>query len=376
MTIRLFKPCVGSEELEAVRGVFERSWLGLGERVEQFENAWCEHLGCSKSVAVNSATAALHLSLSLFRFPVGKKVLVPSMTFAASANAALYNRLEPLFIDSDDHTLGLDLEDLDRKYTKDCVAVIPVHYAGHPVQMNELVSWARHRNLKIIEDCAHTSGSTYLDVPLGRWGDLGCFSFEEKKIMTTGDGGMISGDDEDLMAPLKAKRWVGIDKDNWKRAAEYTEKNADARHWYYEINLLGYKYNMNDLAACIGLCQLQKLSFFFESRRSLIKRYLQNLGHSDRFKPLVPYEPDSYNYQMFGLRCDRRDELMIFLKNSGIATGCHYTPLHMQPLYKVYTGYCPFIEREQARCITLPLYPDLEIQEVDYICDRIHDFYK
>ena len=153
MNIRLFKPSIGPDELAAVQDTFERSWLGLGPMVTEFENAWEEYTGFSEAIALNSATAALHLALAVFRFPEGKKVLVPSMTFSATASAVLYNRLEPVFIDSDPLTLGLSLSDLDNKYDSDCVAVMPVHYAGHPVPMDILVPWARERGLKIIEDC-------------------------------------------------------------------------------------------------------------------------------------------------------------------------------------------------------------------------------
>ena len=192
-------------------------------------------------------------------FPKEKKVLVPSLTFSSTASAVLYNHLTPVFVDSDPVTLGISLEDLDRKYDKNCVAVLPVHYAGHPVPMEKLMPWARDRNLKVIEDCAHTSGSIYKGKQLGRWGDISCFSFEEKKLMTTGDGGMLCSDDPDLLKDVKAMRWVGIDKDNWKTARSYTNANKDAMHWFYELNILGYKYNMNDLAASIGLAQLKKL---------------------------------------------------------------------------------------------------------------------
>ncbi len=258
MNIRLFKPSVGKEELENIKDAFDRSWIGLGPRVNEFEEEWKKFIGCNAAIALNSATAALHLALRVFGFPEGKKVLVPSLTFSSTASAVLYNRLEPVFVDSDPVTLGMSLDDLDKKYDKDCVAVIPVHYAGHPVPMEKLIPWARDRNLKVIEDCAHTTGSCYKEKPLGTWGDIGCYSFEEKKLMTTGDGGMMVSDDPELLKDVKAMRWVGIDKDNWKTAKAYTDSNKDAMHWFYELNILGYKYNMNDLAASIGLAQLEE----------------------------------------------------------------------------------------------------------------------
>ncbi len=374
MNIRLFKPSVGEEELKNIQDAFQRSWIGLGPKVNEFEDEWKKFLGCKTAIGLNSATAALHLALRVFGFPEGKKVLVPSLTFSSTASAILYNRLTPVFVDSDPVTLGISLEDLDKKYDKDCVAIMPVHYAGHPVPMELVVPWARERNLKVIEDCAHTSGSIYKGKPLGTWGDVSCFSFEEKKLMTTGDGGMICSDDPDLLKDVKAMRWVGIDKDNWRTAQSYISTNKDALHWFYELNILGYKYNMNDLSASIGLAQLKKLPMMNKKRADLIKQYLEGIKEFKSIQPLLPYEPEKYVYQMFGIRTDMKNELIIHLKSRGIATGCHYTPLNTQPLFKAYSSPCPVLEKEYTRMITLPLHADLTDKEVEFILDSIRTF--
>ncbi|GAP42350.1 dTDP-4-amino-4,6-dideoxygalactose transaminase [Lentimicrobium saccharophilum] len=374
MNIRLFKPSLGTEELEAVKDAFERSWVGLGPKVNEFEEKWAEFVGAKLAIGVNSATAALHLALAAFRFPEGKKVLVPSLTFSATASAILYNRLIPVFVDSDPVTLGMDLEDMKRKYTEDVVAVIPVHYAGHPVPMEKLMPWAGEYGLKVVEDCAHTSGALYKGKALGTWGDIGCYSFEEKKLMTTGDGGMMVTNDPELFKDVKAMRWVGIDKDNWKTAQAYVDANHDALHWFYELNVLGYKYNMNDLAASIGLQQLKKLPAMNARRSQIIQQYLDGLKDVESVKPLLPYEPDNYVYQMFGIRAEKRDELMIYLKSKGIATGCHYTPLSIQPLFRQWGFNCPFIEEEANKFITLPLHAELTDDEISYIIGIIRSY--
>ncbi len=374
MNIRLFKPSLGEKELANVKEAFKRSWIGLGPKVNEFEEKFARFIGVRKAIALNSATAALHLALRVFGFPEGKKVLVPALTFSATASAVLYNRLIPVFVDSDPITLGMSLEDLERKYDKDCVAVIPVHYAGHPVPMDKLVPWARDKGLKIIEDCAHTAGGIYQGKTLGTWGDIGCFSFEEKKLMTTGDGGMIVSNDPDLLNDVKAMRWVGIDKDNWKTAQEYVNANRDAMHWFYEVKILGYKYNMNDLAASIGLAQLERLPEMNRRRSKIIRKYLYGIKKIENIKPLLPYEPEKYVYQMFGIRAERRDDLMIYLKSKGIATGCHYTPLSMQPLFKPYAYGCDFIEREHYKFITLPLHADLTDEEVNYVIKTLKEY--
>ncbi len=376
MNIRLFKPSLGQEELDNIKDAFDRGWIGLGPKVAEFEQKWAEFIGCRVAIGLNSATAALHLALRCFGFAEGKKVLVPSLTFSATASAILYNRLVPVFVDSDPVTLGISLEDLEKKYDKDCVAIMPVHYCGHPVAMEKLMPWARQKGLKVIEDCAHTAGGVYQGKTLGTWGDIGCFSFEEKKCLTTGDGGMICADDPELLKDVKAMRWVGIDKDNWKTAQEYVKANHDAMHWFYEINVLGYKYNMNDLAASIGLAQLEKLPAMNQRRSAIISRYMKGLKDVPGIAPLLPYEPEKYVYQMFGIRTDPRDDLMIFLKSQGIATGCHYTPLSIQPLFKPWGENCPFIEKEYDRFITLPLHAELKNNEIEYILQKIYAFMK
>lgn len=374
MNIRLFKPSLGDEELQAIKEAFDRSWVGLGPKVAEFEEEWRKFIGCELAVGVNSATAALHLALACFRFPEGKKVLVPSLTFASTATAVLYNRLVPVFVDSDPVTLGISMEDLEKKYDKDCVAAMPVHYAGHPVPMEKLVPWARGKGLKIIEDCAHTAGGVYKGKALGTWGDIGSFSFEEKKCMTTGDGGMMVTNDPELFRDVKAMRWVGIDKDNWKSAQKYTEANHNAMHWFYEISVLGYKYNMNDLAASIGLEQMKKLPGFNSRRSTIIRTYLDGIKEIKGIEPLLPFEPEKYPYQMFGIRADKRDKLMIYLKSKGVATGCHYTPLSVQPLFKQWGHNCPFIEKEADRFITLPLHADLTDMEISYVIESIRAY--
>lgn len=374
MNIRLFKPSVGQEELDNIKAAFERSWIGLGPNVNEFEEEWAKFVGSEIAIGVNSATAALHLAIACFNFPKGKKVLVPSQTFAATATAVLYNDLVPVFVDSDPVTLGIDLDDMKAKYDEDCVAVIPVHYAGHPVPMEVLVPWAKEKGLRVIEDCAHTAGAMYKGKILGTWGDIGCYSFEEKKLMTTGDGGMMVTNDPELFKDVKAMRWVGIDKDNWKTAQSYTDEKRNAMHWFYEINVLGYKYNMNDLAAAIGLAQLKKLPAMNARRSEIIQKYMDGLQGVEGVMPLLPFEPSNYCYQMFGIRADRRDELMIHLKSKGIATGCHYTPLSMQPLFTPYAKDCGFIEAESERLMTLPLHADLTDEEVEYVIENIRAF--
>jgi len=372
--IRLFKPSVGKEELESIQSAFERAWLGLGPKVLEFEDKWSEFIGSGTSVGVNSCTAALHLALAAFRFPKGKKVLVPVITFASTAMAILYNQLEPVFVDVDEHTLGISLEDLDRKYTKDCVAVMAVHFAGHPVPMDQLTAWAKARNVKVIEDCAHTAGGKYQGKSLGTWGDIGCYSFEEKKCMTTADGGMISSDDQELLKPLRHARWVGINKDTWERHLDNGVGNPDANHWYYEISQLGYKYNMNDLMASIGLVQLQKLEGMNRRRETLLQHYLAGMRKRGAIRAAVPYELQDSSYWAFMVRVKDRDRFIVEMKKKGIATGVHYMPLTLHPLFLRYQTDTPIAYQVWNELVTLPLFPELSIDEIDYILSAMNAF--
>jgi len=375
MEVRLFKPSVGQEELDNIRGVFERAWLGLGPLVSQFESEWTDYIGCSTSVGVNSATAALHLAMDAFGFKRGSKVLVTTLTFVASATCILYCGLKPVFVDIDLETLSMSLDDLEKKWTKDCVAIIVVHFGGHPAPMDKIIAFANSHNLKVIEDCAHCPGGEYQGRKLGTWGDIGCFSFEEKKGMTTGDGGMICSNDPELIEPLRAKRWVGIDKDTWKRSANYSRAGFDdPRHWYYEVAVLGYKYNMNDLMAAIGLAQLKKLDRMNQRRRELIQRYLNGIRNLASIEPLLRYELPGSSYWLFGVRHLNRDKLILHLKKHGIATSVHYMPVSWHPLFKKYRHETPVADRVWQTLITLPLFADMTNDEADYVINALREF--
>lgn len=377
MNIRLFKPSLGKEELDNIKEVFDRAWLGLGPNVSKFEKEWSNYIGVKMSIGVNSATAALHLALTAFHFPEGRKVMLPAITFVSTASAILYNRLEPVFVDVDPETVSIDLDDLERKYSEDCIAVIPVHMGGYPVSMDKLMKFAKEKNLKVIEDCAHCAGREYKGKKLGTWGDIGCFSFEEKKCMTTGDGGMICSNNEELISPLKAYRWVGIDKDTWRRANDFIHSDkVDARHWHYEVSVLGYKYNMNDLAAAIGLAQLKKLDKMNAKKRSIIKKYLNGIKNLKTIQPQFPYDTDNGVYWFFGIRCKKRDKLIIHLKNKGIATGVHFYPLPMHPLFKPYDKDCKTAKEIWKTFITLPSHVDLNNDEINYVIEALQEFDK
>tara|TARA_Y100000590_G_scaffold142531_1_gene163593 strand:+ start:10449 stop:11603 length:1155 start_codon:yes stop_codon:yes gene_type:complete len=375
--IRLFKPSVGKEELNSIKKVFSKSWLGYGPMVNKFEKKFAKFIGVKYAVAVNSGTAALHLSLLCNNFPKRKKVLVPSITFSATAAAVLYCGLTPKFVDIKEEDLTIDFEDLKKKYSNDCVALICVHMGGHPSVMEKIKPWAKKKKLLLIEDSAESCGSIYKGKKIGTWSDISCFSFEEKKIITTGDGGMICLNDKKKYKKLKSLSFHGWDTDPWQRHEKsFGKKNNFTKHWAYEIKNLGYKYNMNDFMAAVGLEQLKKVNSFNKKRIKIIKRYLNGIKNLKHIKPTYPYYLKQSSYWLFSVKTRFRDQLINYLKLKNISTAVHFVPLPLNKIYKKYKNKnLKNTFKIWKQIISLPFYPDLENKKIDYIikCLKIFD---
>lgn len=380
MKIRLVKPFVGKEELEKIKDVMDRAWLGRGPLCKEFEDKWNEFLGTKASTAVNSGTAALHLALLTYKFPKGKKVLVPSMTFCSTANAAIYNGLEPVFIDVDEKTLSINIEDMKKKYTEDCVAVIPVHFGGHPAKMDEIVPWAHEKRLKVISDCAHAVGGVYKGKKIGTWADISCFSFQEKKILVTGDGGMVSSNNPELIEPLRRIKEVGMTTDTYKRFKDEKsgKTKGDPMHWYYEVRELGYKYNMSDVIAAIGLAQLNKIDFMVKKRIELMGKLLKGIKKCKTIKPAFPYDMSTPYYDFMIRLKDKkmRDEFIVFMQEKEIATGVHTMPVPYLPYYRQFEAEIPTAMRIWNQYVVLPFYVEMTDEEIKYVVDAIVKFDK
>lgn len=375
--IRLFKPSIGIEEITNIRDVFKRSWLGYGPLVKKFEEKFSKFIGTKYAVGVNSGTAALHLSILSQNFKKGKKVLVPAITFSATAASVLYCGLEPRFVDIDPNNLTIDFDDLKKKYSQDCVAVICVHMGGHPCKMEKILPWAKKKKLLVIEDCAETCGGVYKKKKIGTWSDISCFSFEEKKIITTGDGGMICLNDKNKYNYLKSLSFHGWDVDPWKRHNDsFVKKKNKKKHWNYQINNLGYKYNMNDLLASIGLAQLKKINYFNKKRIYILKKYLNGIKKCKIIKPVYPYALNKSSYWLFQVKTKYRDKLIDFLKSKNISTAVHFVPLPLHKLYKKYNKNLDNAMKVWKEIVSLPFYPDLTNKKVDYIIKCLISFDK
>lgn len=378
MKIRLVKPYVGQEELENLKSVIDRAWLGRGPLCKEFEDKWSAFLGVKASAAVNSGTAALHLAVLAFKFPERKKVLIPAMTFCSTANAVIYNDLEPVFVDVEEETLSIDIEDLKKKYTKDCVAVIPVHFGGHPARMDEIVPWAHEKGMKVISDCAHVAGGVYKGRKLGTWADIGCFSFQEKKLLSTGDGGMISSDNPDWIEPLRAVREVGMTTDTYTRYQQEQQDRTKGNpmHWYYEVRELGYKYNMCDVIAAIGLAQLEKIEYMNKSRIEAMVKLLQGIKECRYVKPAFPYDMSTpyYDFMVRLKTKEARDKLIVHMQHRGIATGVHTMPVPYLPYYRKFNAEVPTAMRIWEQYVVLPFFVSLSDEEIEYVVDAIIEF--
>ncbi len=368
--IPLFKPSLGDGELKALRAIFKSGWIGLGPRTEEFEKRFASFIGTRYAVGLNSCTAALDLALKVLNLPKGSEVVVPAITFISCAHAVRYNNLTSVFVDVDANTLVLDPDAVERSITKRTRAIMAVHFAGQVCDMDPIMRIARRRKLFVIEDCANAAGSQYKGAMVGSIGDLGCFSFEAKKNMTTGDGGMITLNRKDWNERLRRLRWLGINRDTWKRF-----RNKKSYSWYYEVAELGYKYNMNDIQGAIGLVQLSKLSTVQRKKHALVARYNRAFAGIDGLQLLPPLVGSKPHWWLYIVRVSNRDRFMGFLRERGITTGVHFMPLQLHPLYRSMRAHTPVALREWRRMVTLPLYADMRPHEQKKIIEAVQAYF-
>jgi len=371
--IPLFRPWVGKEEIEAVTEVINSGWLGMGPKTQEFEEKFAKYVGADYAVALNSGTAALDLAVKALGIKSGD-ILVPSLTFAATANAALYNNAKPVFVDSTEDTNCMSVDDMREKFTEDTKTVIPVHYGGHPCDMDEIMEFARSKKIAVIEDAAHAAGAEYKGKKIGSIADITCFSFHPVKNLATGDGGMITTNDKKIYEVVKKMRWFCINKSTFERAkGRYS--------WYYEIDGLGYKHHMNDVIAAICLVQLKKLDEANEIRRKIVQKYMKGFKDLDWMKLPAEKSYVKSSWHMFVPKVQNRDGLVEHLTNLDISCGVHYLPLYMHPFFsdliskgKIKTANTPVVDRIWRNIITMPLFPGLSDDDLQKIIDVVKDF--
>ena len=367
--IQVFKPSLGEEEFQAVKEVMQSGWIGLGPKTQEFEEKFAAYVGTKYAVGLNSGTAALHLALMGCNIRPGDEVIVPSLTFVSTVHAIRYLGARPIFADVNEDTLCINVEDVSHKISSRVRALVPVHYGGHPCDMDELHALADARGILIVEDAAHACGSTYKDHRVGSLSYATCFSFHAVKNLAMGEGGAITTNDARLNDFVRKARWVGINKDTWARSSDLRTYG-----WYYEVEELGFKYHLSDIPAAIGIVQLQKLETTNARRRELVSRYNSALSSVPWITTPICRDHVLSACHNYVIKTDYRDRLNLYLKDKGIATGVHYMPIHLHPVYKSYQADVPVTERVWRKLLTLPLYPDLTDEEVDYILTSIKNF--
>jgi dTDP-4-amino-4,6-dideoxygalactose transaminase len=368
----LAKPVLGKEEEKAVVKALRSGWITLGPKVAEFEEKFAKYIGCKYALAVNSCTAALDLALYDLNLKKGDEVIIPAFTFAATANTVIHAGGTPVIADVDPETFCLDSLAVEKKINKKTRAILPVHYGGHPADMVSLKKLAQKHNLELVEDAATAVGTEYKGKKIGNDKHAVCFSFHPIKNMTTGDGGMLTTNDKAKFNRLKLLRLQGMDKESWKRF----DKTGS---WFYEIVAPGFKFNMTDISAAIGIEQLKKLDKFNKKREKIAGWYKQYLSKLDfgyqSIKKNVYHSNNLFPILLPDRLVKKRDQIIDLLKEKNIGANVYYIPLNYHPFYQKEFRWkkdsVPVTENIFKRLINLPMYPTLKKSDVKYIADEL-----
>ncbi len=381
MFIPYGRQSIDEEDIQAVVDVLRSDYLTTGPKVAEFEKVVADYVGAKYAVAVSNGTAALHIACLAAGIGPGDEVITTPITFAASANCVLYCGGTPVFADIKKDTYNIDPEDIERKITDKTKAIIPVHYTGQPCELDAIHEIAKRHSLIVIEDGAQVISGEYKGKKIGALSDMTTFSFHPVKPVTTGEGGMVTTNDKELYEKLKLYHTHGI-----TREENFFTKNDGP--WYYEQLELGYNYRITDIQCALGISQMGKLDAFAAHRRKLAARYdvrfkkaIEEKGLFDeQGAPLVvtPYQhPDclsSYHLYMIQVPANRRKDIFVALREAGIGVNVHYIPVYKLPYYQ-HHGYsdvcCPNAEAFYARAITLPLFADMTLEQVDYVVEQV-----
>jgi dTDP-4-amino-4,6-dideoxygalactose transaminase len=368
-------PLIGEEEIAEVSATLRSGWLGTGPKVRRFEEMFRDYVGARHAVAVNSCTAALHLSLLVSGVAPGDEVITTPMTFCATANAILHAGARPVFVDVNPATMNLDPAAVAAAITPRTRAIVPVHLAGRPCPMDEIQALAARHGLLVIEDAAHCIEGRYRGRKVGAISPLTCFSFYVTKNMTTGEGGMVTTDSDELAARLKMYALHGMSADAWHRF-------SDKGYKHYQVVFPGFKYNMTDIQASLGLHQLGRLEAQLWRRNEIWLQYDRAFADLPVRAP-APADPDTVHARhLYTLRVlpgggKRRDEVLQELHALGVGTGVHYTALHLHPYHRETFGYregmFPHAEEIGATTFSLPLSAKLSDAEVARVIEAVRE---
>jgi len=374
--IPFYKPWIDGREVRKVAKAIRSGWLTTGPMVGDLERRVATLVGARWAVALNSCTAALHLALAACGVGPGDEVVTSPYTFAATGEAILYLGARPVFADIDPRSLNIDPDEVARVLNRRTRAIIPVHIAGLPCDMQALHDLATTRGIRLIDDAAHALGTRIGGSSIGALSHATCFSFYATKNLTTGEGGMVTVDDQRLAERIRRLSLHGLSRDAWKR---YSRTGS----WRYDVVELGYKYNMTDVAAAIGLAQLEKFTDMQRRRRRLARTYSRELRRFDAYETPEEIPGTTHAWHLYILRVRPevlrvgRDEVIDLLRRRGIGTSVHFQPLHLHSYYRKTFGYrrgsYPETERESSRAISLPLYPGLGERQAGRVIEALED---
>ncbi len=355
---------VDEEDVQAVANVLESDWLTTGPAVESFEKALASFAGAKHGIAVSNGTAALHTAMFALGIGTGDEVIVPPMTFAASANAAVYLGGVPVFADVVTDTLLLDPVEAEKKITARTKAIVAVDYAGQPCDYEALRAVAERHGIALLSDGCHALGATYRGQPVGSLADLTTFSFHPVKHITTGEGGMITTDDDALAARMRTFRNHGITTDQRER--------AERGSWFYEMVDLGFNYRITDFQCALGRSQLRKLPAWLRRRREIAARYDAAFSRNPSILPLAVRPDACHAYHLYVIRVSGdRQRICQKLRERAIGANVHYIPVHLHPYYRrqfgTGPGLCPVAEEAYQQILSLPLFPRMSDADADRV---------
>lgn len=373
--IPFHRPSIGKEEMDAVQKVLASGWLTTGPVTMEFEKQFAAYVGCKHALAVTSCTAALQLALDAIGLKEGDEVLVPSCTFTATAEVVTYFGARPVLCDSLPGGFNIDPADAERRVTSRTRAIIPVHLAGEPCDMDAIQAMADRHNLRVIEDAAHTLPASFRGKQVGTISEMTAFSFYTTKTITTGEGGMLVTDDDKYAERIGLMRLHGIGRDAWKRYAR-------AGSWFYEVREAGYKMNLPDILSALGVEQLKKANKFWEQRREIAAYYQKELGKIEELDmPPGDSRDVEHSWHLFILRLRsdmlniNRDQFIEELKEEGIGTSVHFIPLHRHPYYVREFGAraedFPQADGNYLRSFSIPIFPDMTMAEQKRVVDSV-----
>lgn len=371
------RPSISEEEITSVIEVLRSGWLTTGPKAVDFEKAFRDYVGCSGAVALSSATAGMHLALKALGIGPGDEVITPSMTWVSTVNLIVLAGATPVFADIDKDTLMVSRNTIEKCINERTRIIIPVHYAGAPVDMDPIRKLAEERDIFIMEDAAHAMGTLYKGRHVGCKG-TSIFSFHPIKNITTGEGGMFCSDDHDLLERIRRLKFHGLGVDAYDRQTQGRSPQS-------EVLEPGYKYNMTDISAVLGTGQLARIDKFNHTRTQLAMRYRERFSEIDEIQPLSdPSYPAKNSWHLFVIRLNTdnksglgRDDFMRELKTKNIGTGLHFRAVHLQKYYveamHMHRGMLPNTEWNSDRICSLPLFPEMNFDDVDDVVDAVKE---